>query len=90
MRSLLVRIFLAFWLIIAVTIGAAAISGYYYSERLREALVGFKPQRDIAAPRVGKVLGISGFGPFDDSEFRTIRKAAEQEGMVPSPDAGPG
>lgn len=42
MRSLLVRIFLAFWLIIAVTIGAAAISGYYYSERLREALENFE------------------------------------------------
>jgi HAMP domain-containing protein len=42
MRSLLVRIFLAFWLIIAVTIGVAAISGYSYSERLREALENFE------------------------------------------------
>ena len=41
MRSLLVRIFLAFWLIIAVTIGVAAISGYSYSERLLEALENF-------------------------------------------------
>ncbi|MDH3265443.1 MAG: ATP-binding protein [Gammaproteobacteria bacterium] len=42
MHSLLVRIFLAFWLIIAVTIGVAAISGYAYSERLREALENFE------------------------------------------------
>jgi two-component system sensor histidine kinase CpxA len=41
MHSLLVRIFLAFWLIIAITTGAAAISGYYYSERLRDAFEDF-------------------------------------------------
>jgi len=42
MHSLLVRIFLAFWLIIAITIGAAAISGYYYSERTREVFENFE------------------------------------------------
>jgi len=42
MRSLLVHIFLAFLLIIAVTIGVAAISGHSYSERLREALDNFE------------------------------------------------
>lgn len=42
MRSLLVRIFLAFWLIIAITIGIAAISGYTYAERMREALESFE------------------------------------------------
>jgi two-component system sensor histidine kinase CpxA len=41
MHSLLLRFFLAFWLIIAITTGAAAISGYYYSERLREASENF-------------------------------------------------
>lgn len=42
MRSLLVRIFLAFWLIIAITIGVAAISGYTFAERMRAALENFE------------------------------------------------
>lgn len=42
MRSMLVRIFLAFWLIIAITIGIAAISGYTYAERLRATLENFE------------------------------------------------
>lgn len=42
MRSLLIRIFLAFWLIIAITIGVAAIAGYTYAERLRTALENFE------------------------------------------------
>ena len=41
MRSLLVRIFLSFWLIIGITIGIAAVAGFYYSENLREALENF-------------------------------------------------
>ncbi len=41
MRSLLVRIFLSFWLIIGITIGIAAVAGFYYSEGLREALENF-------------------------------------------------
>ena len=41
MRSLLVRIFLSFWLIIGTTIGIAAVAGFYYSEGLREALENF-------------------------------------------------
>jgi ABC-type phosphate/phosphonate transport system substrate-binding protein len=58
-------------------------------KRLREALLGFKPQRDIDAGRIGEVLGISGFAAFETAEFDTIRKAAEQEGLVPKADAGP-
>ncbi len=42
MRSLLARIFLAFWLIIAITIGTAAIIGYTYSQRMREAFESFE------------------------------------------------
>ena len=41
MRSLLARIFLAFWLIIAITIGVAAITGYTYAERMRAAFENF-------------------------------------------------
>jgi two-component system sensor histidine kinase CpxA len=41
MHSLLLRFFLAFWLIIAIIIGAASISGYYYSERTREVFENF-------------------------------------------------
>jgi len=42
MRSLLIRIFLSFWLIIGITIGIAALAGFYYSERLREAMENFE------------------------------------------------
>ncbi len=38
MQSLTVRIFLSFWAIIVILIGLAAIAGYAYSERLREAV----------------------------------------------------
>ena len=41
MHSLLLRFFLAFWLIIGIIIGAASISGYYYSERTREVFENF-------------------------------------------------
>lgn len=43
MRSLLVRIFLSFWLIIGITIGAAALTGYYYAEQRRAAIENFDP-----------------------------------------------
>lgn len=42
MRSLLIRIFLSFWLIIAITIGIAAVAGFYYSERSRVAFENFE------------------------------------------------
>lgn len=42
MRSLLIRIFLSFWLIIGITIGIAAVAGFYYSERLRAAFENFE------------------------------------------------
>jgi len=42
MRSLLARIFFAFWLIIAITIGTAAIIGYSYSQTMREAFESFE------------------------------------------------
>jgi len=42
MRSLLARIFFAFWLIIAIMIGSAAIIGYSYSQHLREAFESFE------------------------------------------------
>jgi len=42
MQSLLARIFLSFWLIIAITIGIAALGGYYYSERTRQAIESFE------------------------------------------------
>lgn len=42
MKSLLVRIFLSFWLIIGLTIGTAAIGGYWYAERVRDAYDNFE------------------------------------------------
>jgi methyl-accepting chemotaxis protein len=42
MRSLLIRIFLSFWLIIGITTAAAAVAGFYYAERIREAAENFE------------------------------------------------
>lgn len=42
MKSLLVRIFLSFWLIIGITTGVGALAGYYYAERMREAVETFE------------------------------------------------
>ena len=42
MRSLTLRIFLSFWLIIGMLIGLAGLAGYAYSERLREAFENFE------------------------------------------------
>jgi two-component system sensor histidine kinase CpxA len=41
-RSLLVRIFVSFWLIIGITIGVAAVAGYYYAERVRSEMDNFE------------------------------------------------
>jgi len=42
MRSLLVRIFLSFWLMIVITIAAASGVGFYYAERARSAIERFE------------------------------------------------
>jgi len=49
MRSLLVRIFLSFWLIIAITIGCAALGGYYYSEQRRQAIENYEISDTVIA-----------------------------------------
>lgn len=41
MRSLLVRIFLSFWLIIGIAISIAALSGYHFAERTRDTAENF-------------------------------------------------
>lgn len=41
MRSLLIRIFLSFWLIIGITIGIGALGGYWYGERIRDQFENF-------------------------------------------------
>jgi len=41
-RSLLLRIFAAFWSIILITIVVAAVIGYTYAERTRVALQNFE------------------------------------------------
>ncbi len=42
MRSLLLRIFLSFWLIIVITIGTAGVAGFLYAESMREAIESFE------------------------------------------------
>ena len=42
MKSLLLRIFLSFWLIIVLSILAAASLGYFYAERVRASLQNFE------------------------------------------------
>lgn len=49
MQSLLLRIFLSFWLIIALTIGLAALGGYHYSERLRDTVERFEINETVLA-----------------------------------------
>jgi two-component system sensor histidine kinase CpxA len=42
MRSLLLRIFLSFWLIIVLTISTAGVAGFLYAERMRDAIENFE------------------------------------------------
>jgi two-component system sensor histidine kinase CpxA len=42
MQSLLLRIFLSFWLIIGITVGAASLGGFWYAERARSAFENFQ------------------------------------------------
>ena len=42
MRTLLLKFFFSFWLIIAITIGTAGVAGYWYAERLRDAMESFE------------------------------------------------
>jgi phosphonate transport system substrate-binding protein len=58
-------------------------------KRWRDLLTGFKPERDIDAGRIGTVLGITGFAPFDPKELELIRQAAESEGMLNSASGAP-
>jgi len=42
MKSLLIRFFLSFWLIIGITIGVAALGGYWYAQNVRDAYENFE------------------------------------------------
>lgn len=59
MRSLLARIFLSFWLIIGITIGIAAVGGFWLAERLRDDIERFElsdvmPEASGALQRDGR------------------------------------
>ncbi len=41
MRSLFLRFFVSFWLVIGIIMGAAAASGFWYAEQVREAIDDF-------------------------------------------------
>lgn len=71
MRSLLARIFLSFWLIIGITIGLAALAGYYYAERMRAAAENFEI-RDVmfAAGRALEEHGRDGLVDWLESRPR--------------------
>ncbi|MEM9209595.1 MAG: ATP-binding protein [Pseudomonadota bacterium] len=58
MRSLTLRIFLGFWLIIGIMIGLAGLGGYAYSERLREAFENFEISDTVV--QASEVLATSG------------------------------
>lgn len=49
MRSLFWRFFVSFWLITGITIGAAATSGYWYAERVRDAIEDFEVSDSMRA-----------------------------------------
>jgi signal transduction histidine kinase len=42
MRSLLLKIFLSFWLIIVLTFATAGVAGFLYAERMRDAIESFE------------------------------------------------
>lgn len=46
MRNLTLRIFFSFWLVIGILVGLAAVAGYAYSERLRQAYTSFGENND--------------------------------------------
>lgn len=54
MRSLLLRIFLSFWLIIGITIGVASLAGFWYAERSQTAFESF--QRGDSLVEAGSAL----------------------------------
>lgn len=47
MRSLFVRFFLSYWLIIGITIGTAALGGFWYAERMSDAIENFELENSI-------------------------------------------
>jgi len=49
MRSLFLRFFVAFWLIIGIIIGAAATGGFWYAEQVREAIEDFDVSESLLA-----------------------------------------
>ncbi len=49
MRSLFLRFFVSFWLIIGITIGAAATGGFWYAEQVREAIEEFEVSDSLLA-----------------------------------------
>jgi signal transduction histidine kinase len=49
MRSLFLRFFVSFWLISGIIIGAAATSGFWYAERVREAIEDFEVSDSMLA-----------------------------------------
>lgn len=60
MRSLFVRFFLSFWLIIGITIGSAALGGFWYAERLREAIEDIELGVDDWLLEAGEALEAGG------------------------------
>jgi two-component system sensor histidine kinase CpxA len=64
MRSLLLRIFLSFWLIIVLTIFMAASMGFLYAERVRSSLQSFEVSEAMA--EAGEMLRERGRGGLVD------------------------
>jgi two-component system sensor histidine kinase CpxA len=48
-RSLLLKIFLSFWLIIVVTFATAGVAGFLYAERMRDAIENFEVGESMLA-----------------------------------------
>ena len=68
MRSLLLRFFLSFWLIITVTIVTAAALGFAYAERAREAMQNFEvSEAMLAASEALRADGHDGLTQWLDS-----------------------
>ena len=75
MRSLLLKIFLSFWLIIVVTFATAGVAGFLYAERMRDAIESFEVGDAIlGASAALQVSGREGLADWvkDNSSSRAI------------------
>ena len=59
MKNLFIRIFASFWLIIIITMTCAALTGYYYHQRMEQIYTNFEIDETVI--RAGEILHTQGY-----------------------------